>query len=182
MAQQGGTQGRQEGAAMSKAVGGLKHCPRCGAMKPASAEFFHRNRCAADGFNHYCKPCHRDDVNEREARHPERKREREHARQATKRLDSVSVMQEWATDGCSVCGFSDMRAIQAHHIDPTEKEHDIGRLRGHYLSLSQLREELAKCVPLCSNHHDILHTMWRNGHAGKDSAEIVAIMREEWDR
>ncbi len=35
----------------------LKHCSKCGEDKPSTAEFFHRNKNLADGFNRWCKVC-----------------------------------------------------------------------------------------------------------------------------
>ena len=107
----------------------------------------------------------------------------EHARrQEAEREAQRVVWQEWAPYGCLVCDETDQRVLQAHHVDPNEKDCTVGQLRWSLRTRPEVyMAELAKCVPLCSNHHDILHAMWNNGHAQKGTMEIVAILREEWE-
>lgn len=35
----------------------LKRCSKCGELKPATPEYFHRSKSDRDGWFHYCKPC-----------------------------------------------------------------------------------------------------------------------------
>ena len=37
-----------------------KRCSRCGKIKPATTEYFHRNRTTTDGVNRWCKNCVRE--------------------------------------------------------------------------------------------------------------------------
>ena len=94
------------------------------------------------------------------------------ARLASRRQERDAVRRAWAPNGCLVCGFSDIRAIDAHHRDPREKD----RCPSRSASLDELREELAKCDPLCRNHHGILHDMWHNGSKGMSTEAVVAQM------
>lgn len=34
-----------------------KKCPKCGQEKPATEEFFGKNKSASDGLNYWCKIC-----------------------------------------------------------------------------------------------------------------------------
>lgn len=58
---------------------------------------------------------------------------------------------------CSVCGYDKcIEALEFHHIDPTQKDYYISYLveKG---SVNKLKEELKKCIVLCSNCHRELH-------------------------
>jgi hypothetical protein len=57
--------------------------------------------------------------------------------------------------GCAVCGYKrSPRAIDFHHIDPTQKRGVLSKLR----YIAPIRNELLRCVCLCKNchaeHHD----------------------------
>ena len=64
--------------------------------------------------------------------------------------------------GCAHCGYNTHPvALELNHIDPTTKEFSIGK-QLISISMSKLKEELAKCEVLCANCHQI-HT-YENGH------------------
>jgi len=57
---------------------------------------------------------------------------------------------------CTKCGFAHHAALDFHHEDPTQKEHNINRL----VSDGRFRkayEEIEKCIVLCANCHRIHH-------------------------
>ena len=64
------------------------------------------------------------------------------------------IIYEWKSLGCSKCGEKRPWVIDAHHLDPSQKELSIGNI-GH--GPNKLKEELKKCIPLCSNCHRDLH-------------------------
>lgn len=54
---------------------------------------------------------------------------------------------------CCICGYDrNMRALHFHHLDPSQKRHEINA-RGVAIALDKLRIEARKCVLLCSNCH-----------------------------
>ncbi len=54
---------------------------------------------------------------------------------------------------CCVCGYDrNMRALHFHHLDPSQKRHEINA-KGVAIALDKLRVEARKCVLLCSNCH-----------------------------
>jgi transposase-like protein len=54
---------------------------------------------------------------------------------------------------CCICGYYRcVGALEFHHLDPSEKLHEVSRY-GVTLSLAAAREEASKCVLLCSNCH-----------------------------
>lgn len=62
---------------------------------------------------------------------------------------------------CSVCGYSKcLSALEFHHTDSKEK--NFGLSGFHCLVWSRIKEELDKCVLLCSNCHRELHQKIRD--------------------
>ena len=63
------------------------------------------------------------------------------------------ILVEEAGGACQICGYRrSMRALHFHHVDPSDKRHEINA-RGVALALQTLRLEAQKCVLLCSNCH-----------------------------
>jgi hypothetical protein len=60
---------------------------------------------------------------------------------------------------CSKCGYNkNYAALQFHHLDPSEKEFNWGKLR--LRSWNSILKELSKCQLLCANCH--VETHWPN--------------------
>lgn len=61
---------------------------------------------------------------------------------------------------CEHCGIelndSNYAIFDFHHTDPSVKEYVWSKLR--LLSDSKIREELSKCILLCSNCHRLVHS------------------------
>jgi hypothetical protein len=72
---------------------------------------------------------------------------------ATHRRRLKQLMVEEAGGSCRICGYAgSLAALEFHHLDPVEKRIGISA-NGLTLSVQALREEVAKCVLLCSNCH-----------------------------
>lgn len=57
---------------------------------------------------------------------------------------------------CKRCGYDDCRsAIDFHHLDPNEKDFNIGNRRS--VNVETLRAEINKCIVLCKRCHCELH-------------------------
>lgn len=64
-----------------------------------------------------------------------------------------AILVEEAGGACCICGYDrNMRALHFHHLDPSQKRHEINA-KGVALALEKLRVEARKCVLLCSNCH-----------------------------
>lgn len=172
----------------------LKRCTKCGEEKPATAEFFTRNNQSRDGWEWTCKVCSHERQRQARHRNPElyrslnragyyRDHERNKARmlanKAKRGLASQMLYEEFRSRGCSVCTCQDSRVIQAHHRDPEAKDSNIRGHSGEFIPPAKMIAELAKCVPLCSNHHDLVHAVIRNGCASWPLEDILAKLRRE---
>jgi hypothetical protein len=64
------------------------------------------------------------------------------------------LLAEFRAAGCVVCGEMEAACLDAHHVDPSEKDANVSSLAGQPVLLA---EELKKCVCLCANCHRKLH-------------------------
>jgi predicted HNH restriction endonuclease len=109
------------------------------------------------------------DVNVRKQKHKEYSRKHYEGNYAKRREELNARRQElkgeWlkykGTLKCTVCGFNHVAALDFHHEDPSQKEHDINRLisDGRF---KKAYEEIQKCVVLCANCHRIHHHNEKN--------------------
>jgi len=64
---------------------------------------------------------------------------------------------------CSACGYNKYYgALDFHHSNPHDKDMDWGELRKY--SDNRIKEELDKCILLCSNCHREAHERKRKKH------------------
>jgi 5-methylcytosine-specific restriction endonuclease McrA len=62
---------------------------------------------------------------------------------------------EYKGGGCELCGYSKCdSALQFHHKNPDEKDFSIS---GRSLSFDRLKNEVDKCMLVCSNCHAEIH-------------------------
>jgi transposase len=72
---------------------------------------------------------------------------------AQRRRKVKTTLVEEAGGSCCICGYGrSMRALHFHHVDPSQKRHEINA-KGVAIALDKLRVEAQKCVLLCSNCH-----------------------------
>jgi len=56
---------------------------------------------------------------------------------------------------CSNCPENDPSCLVFHHVNESEKEYDISRMKK--MSIKSVQKEIDKCIILCSNCHMKLH-------------------------
>lgn len=71
-----------------------------------------------------------------------------------------------AEHGCIICGEKDPSCIEFHHIDKETKEFGISDAIRNGYSIQRILNELAKCIPVCSNCHKKIHKDDSNGNGG----------------
>jgi len=77
-----------------------------------------------------------------------------------KRAEFKVLIAAFRAQGCIVCGELEECCLDAHHVDPSQKDGSIYDMARRGCARSKFEAELAKCVCLCSNCH-------RKVHAGK---------------
>jgi 5-methylcytosine-specific restriction endonuclease McrA len=63
---------------------------------------------------------------------------------------------EYKGGSCQICGYKKCESsLHFHHLDPTEKDFSFSKKKS--LGWSVVKEELDKCVLVCSNCHGEIH-------------------------
>ena len=75
-----------------------------------------------------------------------------------KRRKTVKIKAvEYKGGCCQKCGYDKcISALEFHHLDPNQKDFHISK-SGHSRSWERVKNELDKCVLLCSNCHKETH-------------------------
>lgn len=72
---------------------------------------------------------------------------------ARRRRKVKTILVTEAGGCCCICGYDrNMRALHFHHLEPSQKRHEINA-KGVAIALEKLRIEAQKCALLCSNCH-----------------------------
>jgi hypothetical protein len=72
------------------------------------------------------------------------------------------------THPCEICGEADIRCLQFHHKDPSEKRFLLSGNQS--LDLTKIKEEISKCRIMCANCH-AKETFDRGQNSGKHKNE-----------
>lgn len=85
-------------------------------------------------------------------------RKRKNVEYVQRRRHKIKEMAiEYKGGCCQCCGYDkSKRALEFHHIDPTEKDFNISH-KGHSRSWKRVKKELDKCILVCSNCHAEIH-------------------------
>lgn len=105
----------------------------------------------------------------------EEEKKRKNVEYVQRRRHKIKEMAiEYKGGCCQCCGYSkSKRALEFHHLDPTEKDFNISH-KGHSRSWERVKKELDKCILLCSNCHAEIHDgLIRFDLTGVDKEEIL---------
>ena len=82
----------------------------------------------------------------------------------TRRYRMKSKMIDYKGGKCKKCddGDLDISCYDFHHIDPNQKEFNLSGLNSAKMSWDKVKEELDKCVLLCSNCHRTEHSNYKS--------------------
>ena len=102
-------------------------------------------------------------------------------------MDNVSKVAKWRNSTksrlvegfggcCNKCGYDKCsRALDLHHLDPSKKSFGFGQVMANPKRWDLLVEEAKKCILLCGNCHDELHSgLW-----AIEEIEIVEFKEEK---
>lgn len=132
-------------------------CSRCKEDKPTS-EFGRRltgKLARVRGYSYHCFEC--DKIVQRSYRLSSKGEYNKKARQRRNERKLRAITYKGGV--CEICRQSfHQAAFDFHHIDPTQKDTDVGLMMG--LTDENLFRELDKCILLCANCHRINHFMY----------------------
>ena len=143
-----------------------KYCPKCEQSKPLTE--FNKNKSKKGGVQPYCRACqrtfNRNNYQKDKVRQAARvKKNRDNSRQ---RAYDFLYSYYNHDPKCEKCGESDLRCLQFHHLDPTQKEIQVSDLCYQGYGIERIKQELDKCILVCANCHCKIHnkTRWCNGN------------------
>lgn len=125
----------------------MKTCIDCKEEKRNSEFPYDKSR---DRYLSVCKPCTSIRTQKYRKKNPEKWRQYDKNRNERVKF----IINEWKQQGCQKCGETKVWVLDCHHIDPSTKEYAIGDI-AH--GPNKVKEELKKCIPLCSNCHRDFH-------------------------
>jgi hypothetical protein len=151
----------------------MKECPKCKSKKPTTKEYWYiiTDTCK-EGKTHpkrvgrpkgSCLECRRkasDSYNKLERVRKERalnrqdkfKKLKNNVRVKQKTAELKQQFIDYLGGSCKHCGYDKCpAALDFHHLDPSQKEFSIRSVKTRSFEL--VKEELDKCILLCSNCH-----------------------------
>ena len=112
----------------------MKTCSDCKQEK--TLEHFNYDK-SRDRYVSVCKKCAAIRTDNYRKKHPEKWRERT-SQQSVK---YNQLIQEWKSQGCKKCGETRTHTIDAHHIDPKNKDFMVGTVvRGIKITKEELKK------------------------------------------
>jgi len=123
----------------------MKKCKKCKQEYPATKEYFYTDRTMKDDLRSYCKKCSIEysiDSNNK------------------KYIENYNKLLEYEGGSfvCSKCGYTykNFAPFEYHHINKEDKKFMIGN-KLWVSKFDNWKDELNRCVLLCSNCHKIEH-------------------------
>jgi hypothetical protein len=68
-----------------------------------------------------------------------------------------AVVAQFRKNGCLFCPEKEPCCLTAHHLEPNEKDFDVGGAGWKGYSVRRVEGELAKCICACFNCHAKIH-------------------------
>ena len=125
----------------------MKKCIDCNLEKIFEDFPYDKSR---DRYLSVCKPC--TSIRTQNYRKNNLEKWKEYDKNRNEKCKNI--IQKWKASGCLKCKEDRLWVLDAHHIDPSQKDLSIGDI-GH--GPNKLQKELEKCVVLCSNCHRDFH-------------------------
>jgi len=132
----------------------MKICPKCKNNRQLSE--YGNCKSRKDGKQRVCKVCQAEKDSKHYLKHTE-KRKQQVKEYSLKIVEWFKTYKK--TCSCSKCGDTRWYILDFHHIDPTQKDFNIGDSKSK--SINILHKEIEKCITLCRNCHTEFHFLER---------------------
>ena len=131
----------------------FKTCYKCGTSKPLFD--FNKSKSRKDGVQSICRPCSKEVNNSGYKQNPNRAKSVKENRDKTKKRNKRLINRYKSMCGCKFCGEKTIVCLDFHHLDPSIKEDNLSKMDA--VSIGKIKEEIRKCIVVCSNCHRKLH-------------------------
>lgn len=128
----------------------MKKCTICEKTKPF--EDFYKCSRRTDGYASQCKVCADLATKDSRAKRPQHYNK---LRGEYKRKRYLQFADWKREQGCTFCDENEPVCLDLHHLNPDEKDFEIGTASGY--SWNRIFEEVEKCIVVCKNCHAKLH-------------------------
>lgn len=109
----------------------------------------HKNLKASE-----CKTCHKETRHNYYIKNAKTEKERIYKR----KKELAKWLQEFKkTLKCEICSENEPCCLEFHHTDPNMKEINIALCATYGWSVQRTKNEIEKCIVICSNCHKKLH-------------------------
>lgn len=130
-----------------------KLCYKCSTTKPLFD--FNKSKSRKDGVQSICRDCSKQANNIGYRENPNRSKSVKENRDKVRKFNKRFITKYKIMCGCKLCNETEVACLDFHHLDPSMKEDNLARM--DTCSISKIKEEIRKCVVLCSNCHRKLH-------------------------
>lgn len=118
-----------------------KICTKC--KKEYSIDEFNWRNKQKGTKRSECKYCHSDYM-------------KNHYQEKKKIVNEIKIELS-----CQKCGESRFYCLDFHHLDPNIKDTSIARMLSNRSNIETVKDEIKKCIVLCSNCHREFHYLER---------------------
>jgi uncharacterized protein (DUF2249 family) len=125
-------------------------CSKCKNEYPSTLEHFGKHKVR--GLDTYCKTCRRETT---KANYYANKEAWNATTRRNKKLQRERINEIKDSLSCLKCGESRNHLLDFHHTDPNQKDFQISQ--GEQYGWKRIKQEIDKCIVLCSNCHRDFH-------------------------
>lgn len=125
-------------------------CSKCKNKYPFTLEHFGKHKVR--GLDTYCKTCRRETT---KANYYANKEMWNATTRRNKKLQRERINEIKDSLSCLKCGESRNHLLDFHHTDPSQKDFQISQ--GEQYGWKRIKQEIDKCIVLCSNCHRDFH-------------------------
>jgi hypothetical protein len=125
-------------------------CAKCKNEYPFTLEHFGKHKVR--GLDTYCKTCRRETT---KANYYANKEMWNATTRRHKKLQRERINEIKDSLSCLKCGENRNHLLDFHHTDPSQKDFQISQ--GERYGWERIKQEIDKCIVLCSNCHRDFH-------------------------
>lgn len=142
----------------------MKTCTTC--KKQLADTDFNKNKARKDGLNNICKTCSRERSKQYYRENTEKHKQDIGIRKQKRKKENTTKILQILSGGCTNCQEDDIRTLDFHHF--SEKKKSVMVMLHEGYNWETIKNEINKCVVLCSNCHRKLTSeqgnFWHNKH------------------
>ena len=153
----------------------MKICSKCKINKDLTE--FNKNNSKKDKLQLYCKSCKKIEDNKYCNKNKVLIKENNKIKYS-KNLILINELRELLGNKCIKCNENRLHLLDFHHLDPKEKTYNVTQIISYYgfgkNAIFKAKEEIKKCILLCSNCHRDFHYLEK-----RDGIEINTYIRQK---